>query len=391
MVRRLLTTQISNSFFLFGARGTGKTTWIREHFLSERTLYINLLRPEEEHQYAKTPGLLENEARCQSGNPPDWVIIDEVQKLPKLLDTVHHLIESKRIQFILTGSSARKLKRGGANLLAGRAYLYRLYPLTHAELGGSFNLDFTLNWGSMPQIFSIATEAERLKYLSAYTLLYLKEEIQMEQVVRNLDPFRSFLEVSAQMDTRPLNYDRIARDVGVDSKTVQNYFSILEETYLGTILPAFHQSVRKSQRQAPKFYWFDAGVKRTLSQEIRSPLVPSTAAYGHAFEAFVINEVVRWNAYHDAEFKLSYLESHHGGEIDLILTRGKSSIAIEIKSNNQVDETEVRALEALASDVPGVISINYVSLAPRTQRISKVDCIHWTELFTKLAEWNRGL
>jgi predicted AAA+ superfamily ATPase len=215
--------------------------------------------------------------------------------------------------------------------------------------------------------------------------VYLKEEVLVEQLVRNLIPFKGFLEVSAQMSSERINYEKIGRDIGVDNKTVQSYFDILEETFLGVRLPAFHRSVRKSQLMQPKFYWFDLGVQRFLSGAARSPLVPGTSAYGEAFETFLINEIHRYNLDMELDYKLSYLQTKNGPEVDLILSRGKESIALEIKSSKRVDIADVNKFEALAADIPGVKKMIFLSQDMKgQQRIGNVKCIPWTQVFQEL-------
>jgi predicted AAA+ superfamily ATPase len=255
---------LSNSFFLFGARGVGKTSLIRESLESARVWTIDLLDNEQEDHYSRHPDQLYNQiaARCHE---IDWVFIDEIQKVPSLLNVVHRALESsefKSPKFALTGSSARKLKRGSANLLAGRAFTYNLFPLTHVELGQSFDLDDALNWGTLPKIYSCASAQEKSEFLRAYGLTYLKEEIWNEHLIDDLEPFRTFLEVVAQTNGTIVNYAKLARDVGIDEKTVKRYFEILEETLIGFHLSAFSRSIRKRQSRSPKFYLFDTGVTR---------------------------------------------------------------------------------------------------------------------------------
>ena len=214
-----------------------------------------------------------------------WILIDEIQKNPKLLDVIHSLSSDKKIKFILTGSSARKLKRGSANLLAGRAFKYVCHPLTHLELETEFKLQEVLQFGALPEIFSLSID-EKKDYLRAYVETYFKEEIVAEQIVRKLRPFKIFLTVAAQMNGRILNINKIAHDVGVDHATVQNYFEILEETLVGFLLEPFHESVRKRQRKASKFYYFDLGVVRALKKRWITKLSPehsSTAMHLNIF------------------------------------------------------------------------------------------------------------
>jgi len=355
MFNRMVNTSESNSFFLFGSRGTGKSTYVRTRYFGENTLYIDLLSPEEETVLLRHPDMLLERIKAR-GPGLTCVIIDEVQKLPKLLDLVHLQIEeSKRagkpLQFILTGSSARKLRHGAANLLAGRAFLYNLFPLTHRELGPRFNLTEILQYGSLPAIFSYETSDDKRMYLEAYGHTYLKEEIWNEQIVRKLEPFAHFLEVAAQCNGKILNFSKIGRDTGVDTKTVQSYYQILEDTLAGFILPAYHKSVRKRQTTAPKFYFFDTGIKRALDRTLSVELLPQTYAFGDAFEHFIILEIVRLSSYLQNDFRFSYLRTHEDAEVDLIVERpGKAPLLIEIKSSEQVDKAEIKSLERIAKD-----------------------------------------
>ncbi|MDE0362522.1 MAG: ATP-binding protein, partial [Rhodospirillaceae bacterium] len=350
MFDRLLQTTRSNSFFLFGARGTGKTTYIRHAFDPDTSLYVDLLDPEIEDAYRRTPHRLEHQVLALP-DAVEWVLIDEVQRAPRLLDVVHRLIESTGKRFVLTGSSGRKLRRGASNLLAGRAFVYDLYPLTVPELGDSFDLDDTLRWGTLPRIYSLRENEDKQAYLRAYALTYLKEEIVAEQIVRRLDPFRQFLEVAAQSNGTIINYANIARDVGVDPKTVISYFSILEDTLVGFLLSAYHRSVRKQQRANPKFYFFDTGVKRSLDRTLQIPLNERTYEYGKAFEHFIITQIAHMSRYRYPDWRLSYLRTGAGAEIDLVIERpGQPEAIIEIKSSQRVDDRDVRGLARFTGD-----------------------------------------
>jgi len=237
MIRRLLIPLKSNSFFLFGARGTGKSTLINTLFQDDPLLEINLLDPTVFEQ--ATLALNDMTARIESAiESGKWVFIDEIQKAPKLLDVAQYMMDKKKAKFILTGSSARKLKRGGANLLAGRAYSYNLHPLTSFELGELFDLDQYLSFGGLPRVWNIKTPEERVLYLRSYVTTYLKEEIAEEQIVRKLEPFARFLPIAAQSSGKIINYNNISKDVGVSDQTVKTYFQILEDTLLGFFLPA---------------------------------------------------------------------------------------------------------------------------------------------------------
>lgn len=383
MFDRLLQTTRNNSFFLFGARGTGKTTYIRHAFSPDASLYIDLLDPEIEDAYRRTPHRLEHQVLALP-ETVEWVLIDEVQRAPRLLDVVHRLIESTGKRFVLTGSSGRKLRRGASNLLAGRAFVYDLYPLTVPELGDSFELDNALCWGTLPRIYSLSGNDDKQAYLRAYALTYLKEEIVAEQIVRRLDPFRQFLEVAAQSNGMIVNYANIARDVGVDPKTVISYFSILEDTLVGFLLPAYHRSVRKQQRANPKFYFFDTGVKRSLDRTLQVPLNARTYEYGKAFEHFIVTQISHLSRYRYPDWRLSYLRTGAGAEIDLLIERpGQPEAIIEIKSSQRVDDRDVRGLARFTGDFANAAAL-YISRDPTRMRMDGVLCLHWRDALAEL-------
>jgi len=384
MFRRLLNPLLSNSFFLFGARGTGKTSLLDELLGRERTLWIDLLQPGDEELYQLRPQALSETIEGLSRRP-EWVIIDEVQRAPKLLDVVHSLIEAKwnrdrNVKFALTGSSARKLKRGAANLLAGRAYTYNLHPLTHVELGERFNLMTALTWGTLPTVCNVEKDEERRAYLRSYTDTYVKEEIAQEQLVRKLVPFRKFLPIAAQCSGTILNYNTIAKELGVDWTTVRTYFDILEDTLLGYKLPAFSRSIRKQQLSSPKFYLFDIGVKRVLDKTLN--IVPETGQFlGPLFEQFIISEAIRLNDYLQRDFTFSYLTTQGGAEIDLIVERpGATTLFVEIKSTEQVTRDHLRHLRELSAGREDVEAI-CVSRESRRRKEDDILVIPWQEAF----------
>ena len=383
MFARFLQTSRRNSFFLFGARGTGKTTYIRDEFDPDASLYLDLLDPEIEDLYRRNPTRLERQVRALP-NSVEWILIDEVQRAPRLLDVVHRLIESTEKRFVLTGSSARKLRRGASNLLAGRAFVYNLYPLTVPELGDAFDLDDALRWGTLPRIYALAGDEDKQAYLRAYALTYLKEEIVAEQIIRRLDPFRQFLEVAAQSNGTIINYANIARDVGADPKTIISYFSILEDTLVGFLLPAFHRSIRKQQRVNPKFYFFDTGVKRSLDRTLDVALNVRTYEYGKAFEHFLIAQIAHLSGYRYPDWRLSYLQTGAGVEIDLVIERpGMQTALIEIKSSGRVDEKDVRNLARFGKDFSGPLAV-CVSRDPARLQMDGVLCVHWREALETL-------
>lgn len=379
MVLRLINPSCNSSFFLFGARSTGKSTWIDVEFIPKigsNYFKINLLDDETEELYLKNPSTLLQQVNAFD-KKPEWVIIDEVQKVPRLLDVVHELIETKKIKFLLTGSSARKLKLAGANMLGGRAFEYRLFPFSFVELKNQFNLEETLNYGLLPRVFEFSDQNDKIKFLKSYVSTYIKIEIQMEQLVRKIEPFRNFLEVAAQMNGKITNYSKISKDVGVDAKTIQTYYDILEETFIGFRLPAYHNSIRKSQLTTPKFYFFDVGVKRALDSSLRSSVTPGTSFYGETFEHFIVLEFLKLNTYFESDFRISYFQTSDHSEIDLILSRGREKIFVEIKSSKQVDQTEVNKLSVYAKEEKA--RAYYLSNDLNTLKMKNVKCMNWKD------------
>ncbi len=355
-IKRIIKLPSHNSFFLFGARGTGKSTLIEtvykvESQPNDNFLYINLLDPSVEEDYQKNPNLLKE--KLNENKSIQKVIIDEIQKNSKLLDVIHGLIEKyKKIQFIMTGSSARKLKRGSANLLGGRAFALRLHPFSFLEAPNGENLDELLTWGTLPKIYEFDNDADRIRFLRSYTQTYLKEEIQLEQLTRDLSRFRQFLEFSAQCNCEIINYLNIARQSGLDEKTIARYFEILSDTMLGHLLEPFDESVRVRQSQKPKFYLFDIGIYRYLSQMTNNKLIIGSSEYGKIFEQFIVCECFRLNDYFETDFKFYYLRTKDGAEIDLIVNLGpKNRILIEIKSTNKVSEKDFFHLRSLSQNI----------------------------------------
>lgn len=376
-IKRLLQLPLSRSFFLFGARNTGKSTLLRHTFDSEKSLWIDLLDPDLEERYSRDPVSFKQEILALDKDVKH-IIIDEVQKLPKLLDIVHQLIESTDKIFIMTGSSARKLKHGGANLLAGRAFVYNLYPFTSVEIGKDFSLEAALHWGTLPAVvYKMQTDADKTNFLQAYAQTYLKEEIWLEQFIRKLDPFRKFLEVSAQSNGQILNLSNIANDVGVDDKTIKQYFSILEDTLMGFMLEAYHSSIRKRLHSKPKFYYFDTGVCRALSRMLSVPIKKSTSYYSDVFEHFIILECVRLANYYFPEYRFSYIKTKDDVEVDLVVDRpGEKLLCIEIKSSDNVREDKLSSFANLVKDIPNSEAI-CISQEPRAKKIGDITVLPW--------------
>ena len=363
---------------MFGPRGVGKTTLLKKLPWFSNALYINLLKAGEEQRFSRNPDEL---ALIVAALPHHitHIIIDEVQKLPKLLDIVHDLIETTTKKFILTGSSARKLKHGGANLLAGRAFVYHLDPFSYLEIAESFHLVDSLRWGMLPKIMDYTIPDKKQHYLEAYTNTYLKEEIWAEQFIRELDPFRRFLEVAAQTNGHIINFSNIARDVGTHDKKIQKYFSILEDTLLGFFLEPFQHSFRKRLSKTPKFYFFDPGVVRALTARLTLPLTQSTSQYGDAFEHFIILQCKQLaNCYH-REYRFSYLKTKDDAEIDLVVERpGLPLLFVEIKSSSNVQSTHLTTLKNIIDDF-GECEAICLSDDPYPKKINGIKIFPWAE------------
>lgn len=374
MITRLLSLPSDHHFFLFGPRNTGKGTLLAEKFSPEATLFINLLDSQEEDRFTRAP----RELIAIVSALPDTithVVIDEIQKIPRLLDIVHHLIEIEKTKkkFIMTGSSARKLKHGGANLLAGRALVRFLYPFSVFEIEDIFDLDQTLHFGLLPTVVLSKDEAYKKEFLYAYALTYLKEEIWVEQFIKKLDPFRYFLEIAAQMNGKIINFAKISRDVGVDDKTIKQYYSILEDTLIGFFLEPFHHSFRKRlTKRQPKFYFFDVGVQRALARLLSVPVLSKISVYGEVFEHFIILEIQKLVSYFFPDYRLSYLKTKDDAEIDLVIERpGLPLLLIEIKSTTQLREEDLSSFIKLTKEIGGseVVCFSQDSLAKQYQHV----------------------
>lgn len=376
---------LSHSFFLFGARGTGKSTLIREILPASQLLSIDLLKPTQERKLRERPEeLIELIAAAQRQQPDlTWVLIDEVQKVPELLDVVHHLIESTSLRFALTGSSARKLKRGGANLLAGRAFVYHLFPITSGEAGEHFSLESALRWGTLPKVFSFTEDLEREVFLESYVHTYVAEEVLEEQLIRKVIPFKRFLGVAGQTSGSIVNFAHIAADLRIDPKTVHTYFDILEETLIGIRIPAYVKSLRKQELHAPKFYLFDTGVTRSLSGSIGAT-TPSSQELGRLFEQWVVCEIARLNSYRRAKNSLYHWASHGGSEVDLVLeSQSGVPTLIEIKYSSNVTDDQLRHLRELHADYPEIRKICICrEELPRIR--DGIEVLPWREAFHSL-------
>jgi len=344
MLKRILNPP-SQSFFLLGPRGTGKSTWLRALFPDAHL--IDLLSEATYQGLLANPASLANQLRAV--HPGKWVIIDEVQRLPALLNEVHRFIEQKRLKFVLCGSSARKLKRSGVNLLAGRALNRSMHPFVPEELGESFDVDNALQFGLLPIVWD---SVEKSETLTAYAQLYLKEEIQAEALVRNLSGFARFLPIAALYQGQALNVSNIAREAGIARTTVVGYLDILEETLLCFRLPAFEAKMRVRERKLPKWYWCDPGLVRAIKRS-SGVLIPEET--GALFEGLVA-QLLRAYIDYRRIFDVMYYWAPAGSvktEVDFILLRNREFVAVEVKSGRVFSKRWCSGLRAIA-DLKGL-------------------------------------
>lgn len=360
------------SMFLFGPRSTGKTSLIK-HQLSDKALVLNLLNSQTYMNLSNKPWELEGMIATRK-NSDEYVVIDEIQRVPELLNEVHRLIEERSIKFLLTGSSARKLRHSGVNLLAGRAWKAELFPLTANEII-DFNLDRYLLHGGLPQVY---LSEQPLEELNAYVDTYLKEEIQAESFIRKLQSFIKFLQAAALTSGKILNYASLSSDVEVPASTLREYYSILEDTLLGFTVPAWTKSVKRKALSKAKFYLFDIGVRNILvgTEQLDS----KTDVYGYAFEHFIALELRAHLSYFRTRLTLSYWQAKNGQEVDFIIG---DHIAIEVKTTNQASSKHLKGLYALQEE--NICKKFYLVCFDQAHRIiDGVEIIHWHDFINLL-------
>lgn len=352
-----------NSVFLFGARQTGKSIFLSQQFSD--AIMFDLLDSDLKLRFQNRPALLFE--MLQDKPDGSLVVIDEIPEVPELLNEVHRLIQRKAMRFVLTGSSARKLKRKGYNTLGGRAVPCYFFPFVSAELE-HLDLDKALLYGMLPPHY-LAKNPSRL--LAGYIDVYLKEEIKEEALVRNLSDFQRFLSVAALTSGEIVNYTNIAADCGVTSKTAQAYFGILTDTLIGYMLPSYTKVQKRKVTQAPKFYYFDVGVYNFLMH--RTSLAQGTPEYGHAFEHFVLQELRAYMAYHHSDEQLSYWHTYNGKEVDVVI--GEARLGIEIKSCREVLPKHYANFKEYREEFPDSRCM-IVSLDPLTRRSGDVEIVY---------------
>lgn len=378
MIKRIcpLSSYLTDSIFLFGARQTGKSTFLEQNFPD--AVSIDLLDSKLKRRFQMQPELLYE--MLKEHPQGTIVVIDEIAEVPELLNEVHRLIQKKQLVFVLCGSSARKLHRKGTNTLGGRARPCYFFPFVSAELP-DLDLDKALLYGFLPPHY-LSKHPENL--LPAYIDVYLKEEIKEEAIVRRLDNFQRFLEAAALTSGEIVNYSNIANDCAVKSNTVKSYFSILEDSLIGYMIPAYTKVLKRKVIQAPKFYFFDVGVYNYLLH--RTALSPDTPEYGHCFEHFIMQEVRAYIGYNHCIQAMSYWHTYEGKEIDLIL--GNAEIAIEIKATEEVKPRHLANFKQFKEEFPQC-KYMIVSRDTITRQIDDVKAFYYKDFLTEL--WNGNI
>ena len=363
--------RLDEAMFLFGGRQTGKSTLLKERF--PKAVYIDLLKSDVRNRFKQHP---EEFRESLLRYPPETlVIVDEIQKVPDLLDEVHWLMVEKGLWFILSGSSARKIKKSGANNLGGRAIPETLFPLVSAEIP-DFDLERAVQNGMIPRHYMVANARNRMR---AYIDLYLKEEIIEEALVQNVDEFVRFMEVAAIMDGEILNYENVASDCEVSANTVKAYYKILVDTLLGFEVSAYRKVIKRKLYKSPRFYYFDVGIANHLTK--RYHLAPKTPEYGHAFEHLIMQEIVAYLGYTNSDEELTYWHTYENLEVDAVI--GDARVAIEIKSKEHIDHDDKKGVTEFAKEHPDTKQI-IVSRDRISRRSGDVDLYYVTDFFKAL-------
>lgn len=373
MYSRLIKPPKDKSFFLFGPRGTGKTTWVKS--ILPKAIYLDLLEAEIFNDLLANPQRLEN---LIPKDFSDWVIIDEVQRIPELLNEVHRLIEKYKYKFILTGSSPRKLRKKGYNLLGGRALSYALHPLTSVELGADFDLSRSLKYGCLPCVY---TEADPKRYLESYVKTYLDEEVRQEGLTRNLSAFSRFLEAASFSQGSLLNITAVARECAIERKAAENYFSILEDLLIAYRVPIFTKRAKRRLAAHAKFYFFDAGVYRTLRPA--GPLDMPEEVEGVAFETLFFQELLALNDALGLGYNIFYWRTSNGAEVDFVLYGNRGLLAFELKRSSRIKTSMLSGLKLFLKDYP-MAKAYFIYGGRQYQREDKIEILPASDAFKNL-------
>ena len=367
---------VLQSFFLFGPRGVGKTAWLHQRFPD--ALFFDLLDHRVYTELLAAPERLGDRIPERHRN---WVVVDEVQRVPVVLNEVHRLIESRRIRFVLTGSSARKLRGRGVNLLAGRAVTRHMHPLTAIELGKSFDVKRALRYGCLPLA---CTSKDPEDYLKSYTATYLREEVQQEGFARNIGAFSRFLETASFSQGSVLNMAAVARDCAVSAKVVEDYFSILEDLLIAVRVPVFAKRAKRRLITHPKFYYFDAGVFQAIHP--RGPLDAPEQIHGAALETLFFQQVRAINEYHALGYRLHFWRTAAGDEVDVVLYGERGLRAFDVTMSDRIRHEDLDALRRFREDFPQAKTV-LLYLGHRRWHDRGIDVVPFVDCVTTLDRW----
>lgn len=382
LIKRQINIPKNHHFFLFGPRQVGKSTLLKSEFVNEPHLYYDLLHSEVYRKFYATPEYLRLEVESAvKKNNITHIIIDEIQKIPQLLDEIHSLIVSGLpCYFICSGSSARKLKRMHANMLGGRAWTLHLYPFNYFEIKKDLEFNTILRYGTIPTVFLSKDNTERNEILRSYVDTYLKEEVELEAGIRNLGGFLRFLPIASAQNGEITNFANIARETGVKYHVVKEYYKILEDTLIGFFLLPYSRSIRKKMVRHPKFYFFDTGIVSALNMRLTVPMQSHDPEYGKIFEHFILLELIKLNVYKRADLKFSFYRTEKGAEVDCIIEfPSHKIIALEIKSIKNPAPVHLSGLYSFHEIVPEAELI-LTCCTDKPLKINNVSILPWNEL-----------
>lgn len=384
MINRIVELPQKKSFFLFGPRQTGKSTLIHSRY-TDSVWRVDLLLSENFFTYSKDPARFRRAAiEAIQQRKIKTIFVDEIQRIPILLNEIQYLMQNFDCQFILTGSSARKLNRGGANLLAGRAVERYLFPFVYQELKNTFDLEETLLFGSLPALTDLSRK-EKIDLLSSYVHTYLKEEIQSEGILRNLGAFSRFLDIAASQIGKLVNFSTIARECHLATKTVQSYYEILEDTLIGLRLSPWRKSLRKRLSAQPKFYLVDNGITNAINRRLTAGLDP--VVKGDLFEQWIILETRAAIQYRQSEAGIFFWRTNHGAEVDLLIEKqGEITAAFEVKSTANVSGAHLSGLRAFREEHPEVPCF-VISDVSDAYELDQIKILPWKDYLEQLPHW----